>query len=120
MGHATGTAIFEETMHPYELSYSETVEVMLDNGAKFNGHQHYIYRLENENKLNVYFNDGRRLFHSVELIDSENGYEHKASHYCQPDTYSTSYFFSDSGFQIDHRVNGPKKDYTLRTIYRRF
>jgi len=116
MAHATGTAIFEKTTHTDELKYSEEVEITLGEGTKFNGYQHYIYRLEDE-KLNVYFDGDYRLFHSVDFSDSKNRHEHKASHYCQSDTYTTSYFFGDSVFQIEHRVNGPKKDYISRTTY---
>ena len=119
MAHATGSATFEETTHPNELQYSEDVEITLNEGTTFNGYQHYIYRLEDENKLNVYFSDGLRLFHSIEGTDADNTPEHKASHYCQPDTYATSYFFSESAFQIEHRVNGPQKNYVSYTTYHR-
>ena len=119
VAHATGTAIFEETAHPDELQYSEEVEITLDEGSKLNGYQHYIYRLEGENKLNVYFSDGLRLFHSIEGTDADNTPEHKASHYCQPDTYATSYFFGENTFQIKHKVDGPQKDYLSHTTYHR-
>ncbi len=117
IAHVTGTAVFEKTLNPYELKYSEEVTIVLAEGKKLNGHQRYIYRLENDNQLNVYFNESERLFHSVECISLKNGVEHKASHYCQPDTYITSYVWGVSSFQIEHRVSGPKKDYISRTTY---
>lgn len=116
LAYVTGTAVFETTTHLHELRYSEDVEITLDDGKKLKGHQHYIYRLEDDNKINVYFDGGDRLFHSI-CISSEHGSEHQASHYCQPDTYTTSYFFEKRGFQIEHRVKGPKKDYISRTTY---
>lgn len=117
--HATGLAVFETTTDPDELQYAEAVLVTLGNRTKFNAYQHYMYQLENENKLNVYFDGGYRLFHSVEFTDSENKLRANACHHCQADTYTTSYFFGDSSFEIEHRVNGPKKDYISRTILRK-
>lgn len=117
IAHATGIAVFEKTTNPYELTYSEDVVITLGDGKTLKGYQRYIYRLEDENKLNVYFDGGYRIFHSVECIDSESRDEFKASHYCQPDTYITSYLFGDSVFYIMHRVSGPKKDYISRTTY---
>jgi hypothetical protein len=117
MAHVTGTAVFEETMQPDELKYSEEVEITFAEGPTVKGYQHYIYRLEGDNTLNVYFDGGHRLFHSVEFTNSENKLEHIATHYCQPDTYVTSYFFSDCAFEIEHRVSGPKKDYVSHTTY---
>lgn len=117
--HVVGTAIFQNTMHENELRYSEAVEISLDEQKKMSGYQHYIYRLENENKLNVYFDDGR-LFHSIEFTDAPSECTHKASHYCQPDTYNTFYFFSNDTFQIKHEVNGPKKSYISCTTYSKY
>lgn len=114
---ARGVAVFEKTLRPDELNYSEDVEITLSEGRTLKGYQHYIYRLEEDNKLNVYFEDGVRLFHSVDCISEGDSVEHKASHYCQPDTYTTSYFFGDIVFQIEHTVRGPKKDYISRTTY---
>lgn len=116
VARVTGVAVFEETIHPNELKYSEEVEMTLAEGAKFNGHQRYIYRLEGEGKLNVYFED-ERLFHSLDFTDSNHQHEHKARHDCQPDTYITSYIFGENAFQIEHRVKGSKKDYLSCTHY---
>lgn len=117
IAHATGLAMFEKTNEFNELKYSEDVEITLSEGKTLNGYQHYIYRFQDDNKVDVYFADGVRLFHSLECSALDNKPEHQATHYCQPDTYTTSYFFYDTMFQIEHRVNGPKKDYISRTTY---
>lgn len=112
---AKGVAFFTPTIHLNELQYSEDVEIILSEGTILKGYQHYIYRCENE-LLNVYFADGSRLFHSINT-NLNPSVEYTASHYCQPDTYITSYCFGDSHFEIEHRVNGPKKKYISRTMY---
>ncbi len=112
---ATGVAVFTPTTQVHELQYSEDVDIILNEGTKLKGYQHYIYRCENE-LLNVYFADGTRLFHSINTA-IEDGPQYSVSHYCQPDTYSTLYNFADNHFEIEHRVYGPKKRYISCTTY---
>jgi Family of unknown function (DUF6314) len=63
----------------------------------------------------VTFDDGR-AFHTIDL----GGQSAMATHWCDPDDYAVAYDFSDWPlWSSDWRVKGPRKDYRLRTTYRR-
>ena len=53
----------------------QLIDFRFAEGPTVKGYQHYIYRLEGDNTLNVYFDGGHRLFHAVEFTNSENKLE---------------------------------------------
>lgn len=69
----------------------------------------YLWRED----LTVWFDDGR-FFHQVPLWGGETG------HWCDPDQYDGRYAFGDwPVWQVVWQVKGPRKDYRMRTEYRR-
>lgn len=69
----------------------------------------YLWRED----LSVWFEDGR-FFHQVPLRGGETG------HWCAPDQYDGYYTFDSwPVWQVVWTVKGPRKDYVMRTDYRR-
>ena len=74
----------------------------------------YVWR-DAEHGISVFFDDGRP-FHDIRLV----GETAAAAHFCDPDQYDVSYDFSDwPVWTANWRVRGPRKDYVMRSIYRR-
>lgn len=63
--------------------------------------------------LSVYFDDGRFFHH----VPSEGG---DTEHWCDPDQYHVRYHFEDwPVWRVEWQVQGPKKDYTMTSDYKR-
>lgn len=81
----------------------------------------YLYTYEDES-INVYFAKSNKrdgLFHRLNRKDLEKK-KFDCFHPCKKDTYQTQYrFFNNDEFTIKHIVNGPKKNYTTETTYKR-
>lgn len=96
------------------LRYFE--EVNLHTGK---GHRQYLYKFEND-QVNVYFDDGENkgdLFHKLSLDSDDSA---TGDHLCKKDFYRCIYsFISEDSFSIQYTVVGPKKDYTIETVYSR-
>ena len=116
----TGSATFERSA-ANEAVYHEQGTLRLSTGYEASAERRYIYR-QSPNGLAVFFDERPpRLFHAVALVRGAGGcLEGAAEHACGDDLYLTDYKF-DSGadFRICHRVRGPRKDYTMVTVYRR-
>jgi hypothetical protein len=64
-----------------------------------------------DEKLNIYFEDGRFLLQ----VPALGGV---AAHWCDPDQYIASYDFTDwPKWSCTCRIRGPRKDYTLHSRY---
>lgn len=121
LGHASmvGSAAFD-TMDAGRLMYREWGELQLINGSRLRGEQSYLYEGTSAG-FAVYFHDTGKLFHRVDLTASEGDvWTGVAHHDCKDDVYDSEYVFRGTEtFEVRHAVRGPKKDYTIRTMYRR-
>lgn len=62
-------------------------------------------------------------FHTLSFVlaDRDNGWvaSAEAEHLCNQDLYLSMYRLSDDVFYVSHTVEGPNKDYVIRTYYAR-
>ncbi|MBW4708499.1 trigger factor [Roseobacter sp. YSTF-M11] len=112
--HADGTtAMFQGvavwTPEADGLIYRETGSLKMPQGAAMQSERQYRWAAG----LDVYFDDGR-FFHAV---PARGG---KATHWCDPDTYSVIYDFARwPVFTALWEVSGPRKSYSLHSHYSR-
>ncbi|KAM0326304.1 hypothetical protein ACHAQA_006902 [Verticillium albo-atrum] len=121
-----------------EYLYIEEGEFKASNGLVFQARRRYIWRYdEKRDVISVWFvrtDDDKRadyLFHEVEFeakeedVDDERSpWKAKAGHLCIDDFYNVAYEFSFAAvnlkeWAIGYAVQGPKKDYAIRGVYRR-
>ena len=111
-GDASFTLVDGET-----ALYEEAGEVTLEDGQRLHAKQSYSYK-KTEGGFAVLFSETGELFHEVVFGGAELTGE--ARHLCRQDDYVSRYTVGvDGGFEINHRVVGPRKDYSIRTVYRR-
>ncbi|KYR01254.1 hypothetical protein DLAC_02374 [Tieghemostelium lacteum] len=107
------------------LQYQEEgVMKQLSNSQTFNITQRYIYQYdEPKDQITVYFDENpKRLFHHLTTTTSvgeiSNCQAVRGYHLCELDHYNATYqFLSDREFQIIYSVQGPKKDYEIKTLF---
>jgi hypothetical protein len=120
MATLTGSVNFEPSAEN-EAVYHETGTLRLSTGYEAAAERKYIYR-QCEDGLAVFFDERPpRLFHMVRLArDGDGCLTGEAEYICADDIYLTDYKFdSDTQFRVRHRVRGPRKDYTIITLYRK-
>jgi len=100
--------------------YQESGELLLQDGTRLHGEQRYIYE-RIDGGFAVYFHATGELFEQVILVaDTKGNWIGRAEHLCQPDVYASEYLFrSDGTFEVRHQVGGPRKNYTICTVYLR-
>lgn len=99
--------------------YSERGQLQLSTGGSpIEAYRQYVFS-PTLIGFDVYFaEDPRRLFHSVKLELFDHEIFGATVHLCINDEYRTKYRFElPTTFSIQHRVRGPKKDYTMDTKY---
>jgi hypothetical protein len=118
-GSMTGLATFEGVDANYAV-YRESGELRLQGGETLRAEQRYVYA-KVEDGFAVYFHDTGELFQCVEFNAVEGDvWKGSASHLCKADVYDSEYCFHGEGtFLVRHAVRGPRKDYVIRTVYRR-
>ncbi|KAM0277838.1 hypothetical protein ACHAQH_005542 [Verticillium albo-atrum] len=124
-----------------EYLYVEEGEFKASNGLVFQARRRYIWRYdEGRDSISVWFvrtDDDKRadyLFHEVEFeargadgadgADDGGPWRAKAGHLCIDDFYNVAYEFAFAAvnlreWAIGYAVQGPKKDYAIRGVYRR-
>ncbi|EEY16267.1 conserved hypothetical protein [Verticillium alfalfae VaMs.102] len=122
-----------------EYLYIEEGEFKASNGLVFQARRRYIWRYdEKRDTISVWFvrtDDDKRadyLFHEVEFetklateeSDERAPWRAKAGHLCIDDFYNVAYEFAFAAvhlreWSIGYAVQGPKKDYAIRGVYRR-
>lgn len=113
-GTIDGEAVFTLT-EPDVLQYKEKGRLHLTDGPVLEALQEYVYRLEDGDRLSVYFRDGR-LFHHLSLGD--DGRTGGGDHLCKMDFYQAAYRFEGpNAFTLIYNVKGPKKDYVSETHF---
>lgn len=91
-----------------EADYIEEGHLVVPGQGRFAAHRRYIW----DKDLNVCFEDGR-FFHQVPATGGT------AQHWCSPDTYRVAYDFSRwPRWQAVWRVDGPRKAYSMVSVYR--
>ena len=109
-GVFAGAAVFAPV--PEGLAYRETGLLRLGGGAGFHAERSYLWR-EAGGRIVVAFADGRS-FHDFDPADPV------AHHRCAADGYAVRYDFSAWPlWRADWTVQGPRKDYAMRSTYRR-
>lgn len=118
-----GQAEFEPRT-PGVLHYLETGRLTLSSGYSGEAYREYYYSLE-EDHIHVSFADcapGERTFLRLRPVTPAAGSYLQAqdTHLCSNDVYEATYIFESARRAvITIRVNGPEKDYTIRTILTR-
>lgn len=103
------------------LAYREQGRLKLRNGTELEAEREYVFR-HRDRGFDVLFKESPpRLFHAIDLAASDGGaLSGSAGHLCHLDHYQSTYTFcADGGLIIRHVVSGPRKDYTMTTIYTR-
>ncbi|MDY6858173.1 MAG: DUF6314 family protein [Pseudomonadota bacterium] len=95
------------------LIYDEEGVLHLPGQPPMAATRRYLWRAEAAG-IAVFFDDGRP-FHGFGSTGTE-----QATHHCGPDLYQVRYDFSDwPRWRTLWRVTGPRKDYVMRSTYRR-
>ncbi len=119
-GSVNGIATFtKSTLNEKTLYYRETGVFTQNNGCRFNVSRNYHYHYhQQEDTISVYFAEELpRLFQTLKFTTPTTAI---ASHLCKCDTYNAIYtFHSEDEFSIFYSVLGPKKNYTMTTIFNR-
>lgn len=109
--HLTGTVRFTRNAHG--LTCNEEGTLIRPGQPPMTATRRYLWR-QDEERILVLFADGRPFHMFVP------GQRASAKHDCEPDTYAVDYDFS--AWPIWHAVwtvRGPRKDYVMRSDYRR-
>ena len=124
-----GQAAFER-LTPESLDYHEQGILTLANGESFEAFRRYVFQ-ETASGFSVWFAESPlRLFHEIVLQPEDSkeivlqpedsGWRGEAEHLCGADLYRSRYHFTGpDSFSIEHRVDGPRKGYTMVTHYNR-
>ena len=116
-GTVEGEATFKRSATEKNLlHYREDGEWISKNGLN-KVHREYLYQYQNE-KISAYFAEQKdRLLHTLEF--QKNGLA-TAKHLCACDLYAATYqFHNPDEFELTYRVEGPKKNYTMTTLFQR-
>ena len=94
--------------------YSESGEMVLEDGSKLVSSRRYIWR-DSGDAINVSFED-KTFFHSIDLRNRSS----KAVHFCTPDAYKVHYDFTSwTDWSVAWNVEGPRKLYKMFSSYRK-
>ena len=112
-----GTAVFAKRPDTDNtLDYREDGTCTMPEGSIFTAYMKYVYRFHNE-KISVHFADDR-FFHALQFHLESDPLTATAQHLCVCDTYQATYtFFERNRFQLLYEVQGPKKNYTIKTLF---
>jgi hypothetical protein len=103
--------------------YDETARVRLADGSTLTGSQSYWYRClpAPANGFDVLFADTGELFERLEFRLAPDGSLHADAEYaCPPDRYVSQFTLdAEDRLSVEHTVTGPRKNYVVRTAYRR-
>jgi hypothetical protein len=111
LGQALFTPVDAETLH-----YREDGQLVLADGQRSQAWREYRY-LRDGDVVRVCFLDGRTL-HALRFEEGQG--ESSDVHYCIADVYTGHYRFAlPNRFEITMTVRGPRKNYTIDTVYTR-
>ena len=102
------------------FDYHERGRLSLADGQTINAERRYVFEDALAGFVVWFTEDPPRLFHRVVLAATAAGWAGTTAHLCGNDRYDSDYEFRAGGsFAIRHRVQGPRKDYTISTDYSR-
>lgn len=121
---SAGKLEFSELIVPHRtghaLLYREKINLKTPHGSTLAGSREYIY-LFHQDRLEIFFClEGKlgELFMALPFQFSSHTYQ--CTHHCGADTYHGEFEFSlPDKFKITYRVEGPRKDYVIRSEYSR-
>jgi hypothetical protein len=103
--------------------YDETARVRLADGTTLTGSQSYHYRRlpPPASGFDVLFAENEELFERLDFHAFPDGsFRADAEHFCPPDHYVSQFTLdSEDRLVVEHTVQGPRKNYVVRTAYRR-
>jgi hypothetical protein len=102
------------------FAYHERGRLRLTDGQQIDAERRYVFE-ECDGGFDVLFAENPpRLFHRIVLDRSGSGLVGEGMHLCGNDRYDSRYRFeADGTFTIEHAVSGPRKRYTMETLYTR-
>jgi hypothetical protein len=122
-GAFTGQAHFKQEADGLTYRYTEQGRLTDGEGQGFDAKQSYRYRLE-AGKLQVLKREASEwaVMHDLDFVGEGAG-KAKASHVhlCGQDHYAATcrIDFAADTWELAYAVSGPKKDYRIRSVYRR-
>ena len=121
-GHAmTGTATFSPQPDGALYYHEQGILKLPDEaGKELQFSRAYLYRFAGP-ALTVLFDEAApRTFEEIEIAGGAEDWRGSGRHLCDQDWYFSDYAFeAGSGFRTSHRVEGPRKSYTIETRYSR-
>jgi hypothetical protein len=114
-GALEGTARLQPGGYEGGMIYREEGQLDYGDGNSMEATRIYLWQ-DHDKGISVHFQDGGD-FHVIEL----DRFMPDAQHYCDPDMYHVSYNFTNwpKTWSSVWRVQGPKKDYRMETIFKR-
>lgn len=112
LGKLEGQAVFADQGGGL-LLYREEGRLKFGGLEDVQASRDYRWQISDAGRIHVFFADGR-AFHDF-AFDYARA---EASHYCDPDLYEVTYDFTRFPiWRAEWRVEGPRKDYRMVTIY---
>lgn len=114
-GIAKFKAVSENRLH-----LCESGNLQIQHGSIVSASRNWIWEYNPYCELVIaYAEEPLRVYHSVMLKFSEHKWYGSADHLCSPDTYKGEYIICKNQIEINQTVSGPKKSYTLSSLYTR-
>lgn len=118
-----GEAVFMPDESDNKLIYNESGFIILaENQKQLPFHRSFLYEFEQE-KITVFFNDGMdkgKLYQQYIYDKEKQLIQSVCEHLCVADGYDGKYFLTDkNSFRLETRIQGPKKNMFIHTLFRR-
>ena len=107
-----------------ELEYSEVLTTYDLNGKKLiDGNSHFLFNIVSDTKLKI-FKSNNSLYQTHKFVFSRTSiFQAKSdlsTHLCGDDRYQSQMTIdSYDSFLWEHQIYGPRKDYSMKAIYKR-
>ena len=119
-----GTASFQHEEGDDEKRkylYTENAQVQMADGSEYASKQSYIYQLKDDGIDVFKQEEGKwKLMHQLQFSSSEKTCVASHVHQCGQDQYAATYSIkSEDEFELSYQIKGPKKDYSIVSVYSR-
>lgn len=112
-----GKAVFESISNTAFLMCEEG-DLTLPNGQIIQASRNWYWHLVNTDTLEITYDEALiEDYHLIQLSKVDTSLIGSAHHLCGADHYSGDYQFLENRFEIIQTIKGPKKDYTVSSIY---
>jgi len=113
LGRFEGLATLSEEGGHDGLAYFEQGKLQFGGLTAIDATRKYYWQFPNEDRIDVTFDDHRSFHHF-----DPNTNRSDATHFCDPDTYDVTYDFTNWPiWRVEWRVEGPRKDYRMVSVY---